>query len=166
MAPTGGVAGLVLRNLERVRAGLKGEIWAAEPGERGVDEVGDEEVVRSPGGEEVVRYPGGEVEIERGEGEVGAVAGWQEKEEFERQQGPEVFGRDEDVTGKGMPPGKGVPRVKATPARIWDGAELLREEGMDARLDKNARKKMKKERRLHDRRVEETGRRKEAASRR
>lgn len=155
MAPAGGVASLVLRNLERVRAGLKGEIWAAELGEKGVDEDGDEEMVG---------FPGREVEIEPREGKVGAEAGWQEKEDFEREQEQGVFVRDEDVTGKGMPPEKGVPRVKATRAQMGDGTELLREEGMDAGLYKETRRKMKKERRRDDRRVKETGRRNEAVS--
>lgn len=129
--PAGGVAGLVLRNLERVRAGLKGEVWAAEPAEEGLglDEVGMEQGFLGEGQIEVE-------EVVKGDD---WVDGWQDKEEFEREQEQEVFVRDEDVTGKD------VPNVKAEPARIEEGSRLVNSSRGDAAIDEQARKKAKKQ---------------------
>lgn len=141
MAPVGGVAGLVLRNLERVRAGLKGETWAAEPGEEGLDESRKEQ-----------GYLGEELKKEREDKEAGLEDGWQDKEEFEREQEQEVFVRDEDITGKE------VPMVKATPTRMGDESGLVKRKDVDAMIDKKARKKLKMERRKEERRLRETAR--------
>lgn len=150
VAPSGGVAGLVLRNLERVRAGLRGEIWAAEPEGEGEGEKGWEGAKNGEGDLRV------EMEVERmgGEGENVAQEGWQDKEEFERQQELEVGVSDEDTTGKG------VPKVKVAPERLGEEARLLKERSS---VDKEDRKKRKKEKRTQEKRERETKRRKDAA---
>lgn len=145
MAPAGGVAGLVLRNLERVRAGLKGEIWAAGPGEEWLDESRKEQ-----------GYLGGGMEMERAEKGERVEDGWQDKEEFEREQEQEVFIRDEDITGKE------VPRVKATSTQMGEGARMVIKRGTDAVMDKRDRKMMKMARRKQERRERETERGNEA----
>lgn len=150
VAPAGGAAGLVLRNLERVRAGLKGEIWAAEPDEAGMGGAREEE-----------KYPMGGSETERvKEGEEGESVedGWQAKEDFEREQEQEVSIREEDITGKE------VPRVTAPPVRMGNGAGLLKQGDMESRVDKDTRKKLKKERKLQQRRMKEAMRGKESAA--
>lgn len=136
MVPAGGVAGLVLRNLERVRAGLKGESWVAEPAEEGLwlDESRKEQGFLGEGKMEM----GG---ASRGEG---WEDGWQDKEEFEREQEQEVFVRDEDVTAKD------VPSVTAMPARIDEGSRPVNRNGEDATIDRHARKKAKKARRKEE----------------
>lgn len=142
MVPAGGVAGLVLRNLERVRAGLKGEYWAVEPAEEGLwlDESRKEEGFLGQR----------EMEMEGAARGKRREDGWQDKEEFEREQEQEVFVRDEDVTGKD------VPDVKATPPRIVEGSEPVIESEEDAKLKKRAlreaRKQAKKDRRKKEKR--------------
>lgn len=144
MVPAGGVAGLVLRNLERVRAGLKGEFWAAEPAEEGLELAG--------GGKEQ-GFPGGkEMEMDGADREEGWEDGWQDKEEFEREQEQEVFVRDDDVTGKD------VPSLKATPALLGEGSKLAKKSNGDTMTNKQARKQAKRERRKKEKRLRETAR--------
>lgn len=143
VAPGGGAAGLVLRNLERVRAGLKGEMWAP-----GLGEVGLGEGSREPGdlGGEM------EMEMEGADRKEGWEEGWQDKEEFEREQEQDVFVRDEDVTGKEGP------SVKARLARMEEETGLPSRRGGGTVIDKEARKKAKSQRRKEEKRLREMAR--------
>ncbi len=124
VAHPSGVGALVLRNLERVGAGLNGEIWEPEPGEKEMDE--------GRKGEGDLR---GEVEAERTEHVAGGVREeWQDKEEFEREQDQDVFLRDDDITGQD------VPRIKVMQT------QMRVEEVTNITVDKEFRKKLKKER--------------------
>ncbi|CAF9915476.1 hypothetical protein IMSHALPRED_002617 [Imshaugia aleurites] len=129
---TGPNTGLVLHNLRRVEAGLRGE------------NLGDDATFRKYGGDGLpglVVGNGAADEEEarrgwRGEGEAGqgAEGEWQDKAEFERQQEVvqgDVGERDNGVDGGFEEEGGVVPRVKST----WDPG------------DTDARKKAKKERR-------------------
>lgn len=148
MAPAGGVAGLVLRNLERVRAGLKGEFWAAEPGEEGLRLDGSGKGQDYLGGRDMEM----DGEREGADREERWEDEWQDKEEFEREQEQEVFVRDEDVIGKD------VPDVKPTPALIDEESILVNRRGGNAILDKEARKIAKMKRRKEEKRSRETAR--------
>ena len=90
------------------------------------------------------------MEIERADREEEWEDGWQDKEEFEREQEQEVFVRDEDVTGKD------VPSLKATPALLGEGSQMAKKS--DAITNKQARKQAKRERKKKEQRLRETAR--------
>jgi hypothetical protein len=132
----------VLRNLERVAAGLNGEIWEPEPDEKDLDE-----------GRKVEGDLREEFEAERTDDVAAGVREeWQDKEEFEREQDQDVFLRDDDITGQD------VPRIKVTRAQMRD------EEATNITVDKEFRKKLKKDRRKEEKRIK-TETQKEVASR-
>ncbi|KAM0795487.1 hypothetical protein BDR22DRAFT_976943 [Usnea florida] len=137
VAPSSGPnTGLVLHNLRRVEAGLRGENLGddlsfrrdGEEDERGGEGGAEMRVLPNGGAEEV-----GEYSFEgQGDMEPGVDGGWQDKAEFERQQDVlqgDVGKRDNAVDG-GFEEGAVIPQVKST----WLPG------------DKEARKKAKKER--------------------
>lgn len=143
--PSGTHTGLIIHNLQRIEAGLRGENLGADieigkkKKEEGLEEVvlvdeatgGADAVV--PGGPSVGKVPGGgEVELAQEE--------WQDRSEFEREQEDvqgEIGDRD-PATGKDAV--CGVPRV--------------------GRGDKAERKKRKEERRKKEKKEREESRRK------
>lgn len=120
--------GLVLHNLKRVEAGLKGERLATDMA-IGEDKMGQGLIT-----------DGGLQELFDRKTDAAAVDtnGWQDKAEFEREQGIEQgeIGKRSNAASNGAN-GFTVPKVGV--------------EGPKSDLDKDARKRRKKERRLHDR---------------
>lgn len=117
--------GLVLHNLKRVEAGLKGERLAAD---LTVGEDGEGEFLTT-------ELPAQGPSEGKNDGAATDNNGWQDKAEFEREQGieqGEVGERNKAVGGRAD--GISVPKVGV--------------EGAKVDLDKEARKRKKKERRL------------------
>ncbi|KAL2040116.1 hypothetical protein N7G274_007019 [Stereocaulon virgatum] len=143
---SGSTTGLVLHNLKRVEAGLRGEHLAADltfekfggEGLPGLMPVGG----GSEGGKEVV---GGAKEADL---DLGMEGGWQDKEEFEREQEVvqgELGNRENGVGAEAGEEGGQVPTVRATKS----GREI------------EQRRKMKKERKIRDRKEREAKRKRE-----
>ncbi|KAI4132685.1 MAG: hypothetical protein LQ338_000625 [Usnochroma carphineum] len=136
--------GLVLHNLKRVEAGLRGEHLAAD---LSLKDFGGEGLLDPM--DEVVRNGGFNVETSKDQPGRNQEAGWQDKEEYEREQAVEQgeIGRRNNALGnpdidKGPSNGSGkVPAVK--PA---EGA---------SKLNKEERKRGKKEIRDQKRRERE-----------
>ena len=121
--------GLVLHNLKRVEAGLQGERLATNRGAIGEDEKGDGSITNG-GSQELFDRRTVAAVIDADE--------WQDKAEFEREQGieqGEVGERSNTVSNRAN--GLTVPTVEV--------------EGAKSNIDKDARKRRKKLRRLQDR---------------
>ena len=136
ITPSAGAGtGLVLHNLRRVEAGLRGKQLGAD---LAFDEYGGEGL---PGATIAGDAVAGANEIPNGyiNGQGKALeGGWQDKEEFEREQDivqGEVGRRDNAVDGESVEKGGRMPKVKAT-----------RSAG-----DKETRKRAKKEKRKKER---------------
>lgn len=137
VAPSSGPnTGLVLHNLRRVEAGLRGEnlgedLTFRKYGGQGLPGLMPNGVAKDAGDHVNQGYSGGE----QGGGEMEGE--WQDKEEFERQQEVvqgDVGERDTAVKGGFQEEGGAVPRVMTT----W------------GRKDKDVRKKAKRERTKKD----------------
>ena len=121
--------GLVLHNLKRVEAGLRGERLIADLVLDGNGEV--ESHGLQLGAQDLLRDDRNSF--------AGNTEGWQEKAEFEREQDIEQgdIGERDNAAGAHAD---------------WAGAPNVRIEGVKSTVEKDARKKEKKEKRLQERR--------------
>lgn len=140
---TGTSTGIVLHNLRRVEAGLRGENLGEDlafenHGGHGLPELPHDGVVQGAGvgAREASGNVNGEVEME---------GQWQDKGEFEREQ--EVIQGDMAVDGGVEQEGGEVPKVRAT----WGDVETRKE----------AKKEAKKRRRSKERKAREAKRKRE-----
>lgn len=136
--PTGGV---VMHNLRRVAAGLRGEYLEPEPTpEPEEEQIAEEFGSGGRGGKKDKRKRSAAVDVE----------GWQDKEEYEREEGGIEIGEIGDRVNVVQDGGE-EPEVEVT-----DGTSGKKrrkgEEGGDEKLDKAARKKAKAERNLQRKR--------------
>ena len=142
-ATSGSNTGLVLHNLMRVEAGLRGEHLGADLsfakfGGEGLPDlqIGDDsQITLGAGTKRAIDLEGQGIDADMGEG------GWQDRTEFEREQevtGPELGERTHD-TIVGMQDGGKVPSVERTKSSG----------------DKEERKKRKKEKRQQEKRDQE-----------
>ena len=128
---SGASSGLVLHNLKRVEAGMKGEHLGAD---LTLEEYGGEGLPDTIGGHTIAGANETPVGGLQNEGQD-LEGGWQDKEEFEREQDieqGEIGKRDNAVEGNQMP------KVKVA-------------KGAGHEVDKDARKRRKKERRKKER---------------
>ena len=124
--------GLVLHNLRRVEAGLRGENLGEDSTFQKYGGDGLSELMRNGVAEDASQYARQDIPHKE-QGDVEMEGEWQDKAEFERQQEVvqgDIGKRDNAVDGSFEEERGSVPRVKAT----WDG-------------DKEAKRKAKKEKR-------------------
>lgn len=146
----GSVGGVVLHNLRRVAAGLRGEHLEPEPTPEPEERPEEGKKKRSKGGEEVEAAP------------VVAEEEWQDLEEYEREQEGvevgEIGERDNFVASGGE-----VPDVDTTAgAEDSEAVGEKRKSKVDKSDSKEARKKAKKEREKEFKRDKERQKRAEA----
>ena len=125
--------GLILHNLKRVEAGLRGERLIADLILDGNGEV--ESHGLQSGAQDLFRDGSNNL--------AGNTEGWQEKAEFEREQDIEQgeIGESDNAAGA---------------HDDWIGAPNVRIEGVKSAIEKDARRKRKMERRLQERRNAQT----------
>lgn len=160
LANTGTQVGLVLHNLRRVEAGLRGEHLAEEEEELSLSHLGTaagDDLPDSAGGtaekENGAGWEEGEKTADRVKEQEPAVEGWQDMAEYEREQ-EEVQG-DVDGDNEVMLPSMGdVPTVEGTTSTEDKAARKKRKEEKrkrkEVKLDKLKEKKKKKDRRRRE----------------
>ncbi|KAJ9668877.1 hypothetical protein H2201_001123 [Coniosporium apollinis] len=149
-AASGSTGGLVLHNLRRVEAGLKGERLAPEPEKEGDDTVLDGLIAETEGRgrkRKAGRRDGATI----ADGDAGAgtedaadgVEGWQDPEEYRRETEQDGIQQGEIGDRNNFIANDGDPSIRATAPQGVDGEAAGKKVG---RVDKEARKKAKKER--------------------